>query len=145
MESANDFCSLFPTPHRSAGYPGPSRIFVVEDDRDLEVPIRRALRDLDPSLEVEWFAEGTQVYWELCRRRCDLVIADIRLPGGTSGIRLWGLGRVFLPNVPFVLMSAMRADHWLQRAEAAPPPFLRKPFTMAEFKSCVASVLYPSP
>jgi DNA-binding NtrC family response regulator len=121
-----------------------ARVLVVEDDTELELPIRRAFYELDPSIEVEWFMEGTQVYWEVCRRRYDLVVADVRLPGGTSGLRLWKLCRIFLPRLPFVLMSASRVDHWVDLSGDACPPFLSKPFSLDVFKECVHGVLTDS-
>jgi DNA-binding NtrC family response regulator len=117
------------------------RVVVVEDDVELELPIRRAMRELDPAIRVEWFVDASQVYWEVCRRPYDLVVADVRLPGGTSGVRLWRLCHLFLPQLPFLLMSATRTDRCLDMLGSGGPPFLPKPFSLETFKACVQGVL----
>jgi DNA-binding NtrC family response regulator len=117
------------------------RVLVVEDDLELEVPIRGALRELDPRFRIDWFTEGGLVYPEICRG-CDLVIADIRLPGETSGLRLWSLCRLFLPELPFLLISATcQSTPDVEIDPRRVPAFLAKPFTPDQLKRHVRAVL----
>ena len=143
MPSSEPIAPSIPPPVPDAAAPL-LRILVVEDDRELEMPITRALRTLHPGVEVEWFEDADRVYWQLARQHYDLVIADVWLRGATNGIRLWRLCRNLAPQVPFVLMSASGADLGLRQLGPDGPRFLPKPFSLESFRACVQAALEPT-
>jgi len=124
-------------PHIETAHP---RILVVEDDVELELPVRRALRQVDPWTEVDWFTDGSRAYWQLVRNRYDLVVADIWLEGSTSGVQLWRLCRVAKPDLPFLLMSALWPEARMFTGHHG-PLFLSKPFSLEGFRQSVRHAL----
>ena len=68
----------------------------------------------------------------------DLLISDISMPGGISGMELAERLTRTHPETRVVLMSGSRSDDF---ATSAPWQFLSKPFLPEELKACAANAL----
>lgn len=103
------------------------RILVVDDEFDIADAVRTILED--EGYEVEVTGSGKQALDALDRRKPDLLILDLMMPGLT-GTDLLEIVRAkpSTSSLPVVLMSAVRPS------AGAPPgswqAFLPKPFTL---------------
>ncbi len=119
----------------------PLRVLIVEDDRDLETLLSQVLRTISSSVEVDWATNVLDARCKLESKRYDLVIADHTLEDDLSGFFLRCLCKRRWPDLPFVMISAMRADAFLKMSGSVPCPFLSKPFTVQECREMICSAL----
>ncbi|MBL8564730.1 MAG: response regulator transcription factor [Hyphomicrobiaceae bacterium] len=106
------------------------RILVVEDDRDLNRQLVRALSDA--GYAVDNAADGEEGYYLGENEPYDLVILDIGLPkmDGLSVLEQWRRGD---RNMPVILLTAR--DRWSDKVagmDAGADDYLAKPFHMEE-------------
>lgn len=113
-------------------------VLLVEDDEAVRAIVRRQLNELGyPLIE----AEDASVALDLFRSipEIKLMLSDISMPGDMDGLALADRLSREDPRLGIVLMSGQRAS--LQDlGEAAPYPFLAKPFEKHDLANVLASV-----
>lgn len=106
------------------------RVLVVEDDPELAGLLRDGLREhrIDPTLATS-FAQGRE---RALAGDYDVVILDVRLPGGT-GLDLCAELRRAGINVPVLMLTALDAvDDRVRGLAAGADDYLTKPFAFRE-------------
>jgi nitrogen-specific signal transduction histidine kinase len=106
----------------------PSRILLVEDDTDVAELVGAMLGDLGHT--VVRAADVTQALRRLDKDAAiDLVLSDVIMPGGRSGVDLAEHLAAARPDLPVVLCSGYTGGE-LDRAQAGGWLFLSKPFSL---------------
>jgi two-component system NtrC family sensor kinase len=89
-------------PVDTAHAPGPARILLVEDDREVAEAAQRLLRDR--GFETRWARDGKEALALIeGGLSTDLVLSDIVMPGGMSGLDLARTVRKRRPDLPILL------------------------------------------
>ena len=117
-----------PEPAPASGLSGPAlTILLVEDDVDVADMVGDMLRELGHTVRR---ADAAEPALELLRRSpdIDLVLTDLVMPGGLSGVDLARAATDIRPDLPIILSSGYTGDA-LASADSAPWPLLRKPYT----------------
>ncbi|MBU4436194.1 MAG: response regulator, partial [Alphaproteobacteria bacterium] len=106
----------------------PSRILLVEDDTDVAELVGAMLGDLGHT--VVQAADVAQALLRLDQDPAiDLVLSDVIMPGGRSGVDLAEHLSSARPDLPVVLCSGYTGGEQ-DRAQAGAWPFLSKPFSL---------------
>lgn len=141
----SDATQLFGNPFMNAST-GRFRILLIEDDAELAEELRAQLLLLFPEAQLEDRATADALISEIASLKpseCpyDLVVSDFLIPGGYSGIEVWGAWKAKFPRAPFLLISGILSDQslGLQKgvewdAKDSVPEFLPKPFTLREWR-----------
>ena len=111
-------------------------ILVVEDDEDVRDTISIMLRD--SGFQVQTAETGLEALKLIDAQSFDMMIADIRLPGGLSGLEMTQCARVRRPALKCLFMSGSR-DPIVCNPEL--DDFVTKPFRPVELLGCVWKVL----
>jgi len=127
----------------SAGYAGRStdvpRVLVVEDDDALRDALAIAIRD--EGSEVLGKADGTEIPDALTTFDPDVVILDVRLPGGVTGIDVARQIRT-RSDVPIVFLTAADGVRdRLEGFEVGGDDYVTKPFAMPELLARIQALL----
>lgn len=129
-------------------------VYVVEDDLELSTVIDRILKSINPAIQSNWATSAEDAIHALktaAQRRhhkpYDLIIADIFLEGESTGLDLWQLCHEHYPEVPLVITSGMDIERFMSSINihdpAQLPPFLQKPFSIADCRHLLKEMLYP--
>ena len=114
----------------------PSRVLLVEDDPEVAELVEAMLRDLGHSV-----VRASGVDEALARLEQDggvqLVLSDVIMPGGQSGVDLAERLSVERPGLPVVLCSGYTGGDQ-GRARAGAWPFLSKPFSLESLAQALA-------
>ena len=88
------------------------------------------------------FADTCEAALEIAAREPDvgLVLSDVIMPGGRTGVDLAVELTARQPGLPVVLTSGFTGEA-LAGAEAAPWPLLRKPYAMEELADAIAAAM----
>jgi two-component system copper resistance phosphate regulon response regulator CusR len=108
----------------------PMRVLIVEDDPELAGLLRDGLRAqrIDPSMAAT-FADGRD---QATRATYDVIILDVRLPGG-SGFELCAELRRQGVTAPVLMLTALDAvDDRVRGLEVGADDYLTKPFAFRE-------------
>lgn len=117
----------------------PPRILVVEDDVAVRDAMAASLRA--DGHEVLALPDGTELDRHLHEFRPDLVVLDVRLPVGPSGLAL-GRRLRSSSDVPLVYVTAADAlDDRLSGFDVGADDYLTKPFSVAELAVRVRALL----
>ena len=126
----------------------PMRVLVIEDDLWLQPVVTGVVLSVDSRIKIDWCTNADQILADLdgnwrALLKYDLVVADIFLPGSTSGLDLWKSCRLACPNVQFLMMSGLSPEqfHAEMAGQRKCPPFLAKPFDVAECRRLVEKLL----
>jgi DNA-binding response OmpR family regulator len=111
-------------------------ILVIDDDPGICEVIADLL--LDAGFRVEIAHTSEQALAVIDRQAVDLVVADIRLPGGLNGLETTREARRRRPGLPCLFISG-QFDPVVCDPEL--DEFVPKPFLPAEFLGCVLKVL----
>jgi CheY-like chemotaxis protein len=130
-----------PTDTESAG-PG-RRVLLVEDDGTVGDVIEAMLTDLGHTVLRAASAPEALV---LLRRGVpiDLMLSDVIMPGGKTGVDLAHEAVALRPGLPVILSSGYTGDT-LGPASEAPWPLLRKPYDSETLARTVESVMAAEP
>lgn len=113
-------------------------ILVVEDEILIRIDLAETLRE--QGYTVLEAGNGDEALKLLqAGIACDLVISDVRMPGGTDGLALLARLKIDRPDVPVILASG----HLSTERAAAATAFLSKPYPMAQMLAMVAKVIGP--
>ena len=111
----------------------PMLVLLVEDDDDIRANVREMLREIGHTvIEAATVAEAEAL---AALPEIGMVLSDIQLPGGATGV---DLARRLGGRLPIALMTSLPPGAGL-RAEA-PCPVLQKPFVAAELAAMIAGV-----
>jgi two-component system, cell cycle response regulator CpdR len=111
-------------------------ILVLEDDEDVRETISTLLTDA--GFQVETAATGWEAIALIEERPFDMMIADISLPGGLSGVQMAQHVRVRHPRLKCLFISG-RAEPVV--CDPLLDDFVAKPFRPFELLGCVWKVL----
>jgi CheY-like chemotaxis protein len=139
---------LATTPHASSrtGVPVPSqagralKVLLVEDRPDVAELVEAMLRELGHEVVT---ALDANVALDKARRHPDLglVITDVIMPGGKTGVDLARALTAERPALPLILSSGYTGEA-LAGAEEAPWPLLRKPYTLEDLARVIAETVH---
>ena len=115
--------------------PGPA-ILVVDDDDDVRDTIRTLL--IEAGFRVTSAATGWEAIALIEEKPFDLVVVDIRLPGGLDGLQMAQHARRRHPTLKCLFISGQR-DPIICDPEL--DDFVAKPFRPFELLGCVWKVL----
>jgi two-component system response regulator (stage 0 sporulation protein F) len=121
------------------------RVLVAEDDSDMRDLVVEVLRK--DGYEVEQAVDGAQLFVRIAEAivrephggSIDVVVSDIRMPGGTA---LELVERLFYARrrIPFILMTAFGDDDTRRRAERAGAVLFDKPLNLSDLRAAVKRV-----
>jgi CheY-like chemotaxis protein len=111
-------------------------ILVVEDDDDVRDSISDIL--IGGGFEVRTAVTGLEALAVIDERAIDLVVADIRLPGGLDGLAMTRNARLRHPALKCLFISGKSEPVICDRQL---DDFVAKPFSRAELIGCVWKVL----
>jgi DNA-binding NtrC family response regulator len=121
------------------------RVLILEDDASLSLLLRAILRSVDLDLECDWVATTERATEALTSGTpYSLIIADYSLQGATTGLDFYETAHRLWPNLPFLLMSAIRVDEFLGllgSRKADYPPFIPKPLDIAKCRETISQLL----
>ncbi|HEX6843177.1 MAG TPA: response regulator, partial [Stellaceae bacterium] len=119
---------------------GGKTILVVEDQADVREMLEASLRGLD--YRVVTAADGVEARRLLeSSEPIDLLLTDVVMPRGVSGLDLAEDARRLRPELKIVLISGYLRDNQSRLTGAADLTFLEKPFLQAQLADTVASAL----
>lgn len=106
-------------------------IALIEDSNPIAQLIITALEM--HNYAVKHFSEGASFFFSLQTTFYDLVLVDLTLPGGVSGLQVITFLREMYPTIPIIVVSAA-GENILAGLHTLYPtlPIIRKPFKMRE-------------
>ena len=121
-----------------------ARVLLVEDDAAVRAVTESLLTDF--GCRVEGAPDGPTALGRLqAGERFDLLISDIVMPGGMSGVELARAARARDARLPIVLTSGYAGERLGEGAEALTWPLLRKPFRAEQLGMAVREALERGP
>ncbi|MGZ9098222.1 MAG: PAS domain S-box protein [Brevundimonas sp.] len=117
------------------------RLLLVEDDASVAAVALELLESL--GLEVRAVETGPQARDLLKRERFDIMLSDVVMPGGMTGIELARLCERDHPAMRVVLTSGYAGDDVDAALADAPWPFLRKPYSGEELARVLGDLVEP--
>ncbi|WAC59350.1 hybrid sensor histidine kinase/response regulator [Brevundimonas sp. SL130] len=118
------------------------RMLLVEDDASVAAVALDLLEGF--GLEVQLAESGPDALEALRKARFDLMLTDIVMPGGMSGIDLARQAAQDWPEMRIALTSGYVGDDVDQVLAGSPWPFLRKPYSTEQLRSIVDGCAAPS-
>ena len=113
---------------QAADRPRGLRVLVIDDEAMVRDSMRLLLLGLHCEVHLaDGVAEARAVAAE---HMLDLVLSDLRLRGGESGLAAISAVRVHQPRLAAVLITGDTAPNRIREAEAAGVPLLFKPVTL---------------
>ena len=118
-----------------------AKILLVDDDASVLSPLEQFLTEIEH--EVVGMATSGEESIALARKlKPDLVLMDIRLPGGMDGIDAAGVIKGEL-KIPSIFMTGHTRGDYMDRAKLLDPlGFILKPFKMSEVRAAIEIALY---
>jgi two-component system KDP operon response regulator KdpE len=117
----------------------PSSVLIVDDEQVLRRTIRVALKA--SGFAVEEAGHGQEALEAIRRRRFDLVLLDINMPG-LGGIETCRQIRSFAPSTAIIMLTVCDAAEDKVRAlEAGADDYVTKPVRFRELKARLEAVL----
>jgi PAS domain S-box-containing protein len=134
-----------PKEARAIGMPTPAqagralKVLLVEDRADVAELVEAMLRELGHEVII---APDARAALDKARRHPDLglVLTDVIMPGGRTGVDLARDLTAERPALPVILSSGYTGEA-LAGAEDAPWPLLRKPYTLEDLAQVIAATV----
>ncbi|CAN5380506.1 hypothetical protein BH10PSE1_BH10PSE1_23890 [soil metagenome] len=123
----------------SGSIPEGRRLLLVEDDVNVSAIAVELLTGL--GLEVEAVETGPQALQVLAERAFDVMLSDVVMPGGMTGIELARVCAERHPDLPILLTSGYAGDDVDEALSDAPWPFLRKPYSSEQLREALGDLL----
>lgn len=109
------------------------RILLVEDDAGVAAIAVDLLSEM--GLAVTAVDSGPRALEALAKARFDIMLSDIIMPGGMSGVDLAKKAAAEWPDMRIVLASGYAGDDMDETLKDAPWPFLKKPYSADELRA----------
>ncbi|HEX8469976.1 MAG TPA: PAS domain S-box protein, partial [Brevundimonas sp.] len=119
--------------------PSGRRLLLVEDDVGVAAVATELLTGL--GLEVEAAQSGPEALERLGAAPFDVMLSDIVMPGGMTGIELARVCAERFPLMPILLTSGYAGDDVDEALADAPWPFLRKPYSGDQLRQALGELL----
>jgi PAS domain S-box-containing protein len=119
------------------------RLLLVEDDASVAAVALALLEDL--GLEVRTVETGPQALDLLRLERFDMMLSDVVMPGGMTGIELARRCARDYPDMRVVLTSGYAGEDVDAALADAPWPFLRKPYSGEQLARVLGDLAAPEP
>ena len=117
----------------------PSIIWIIDDDRSIRWVLEKALET--GGMKTECFSSGSEIVDLLDRRRPDVIITDIRMPG-ISGLELLEGITQKAPEIPVIIMTAHTdLDSAVASYRGGAFEYLPKPFDIDDAVSLINRAL----
>ena len=114
------------------------RHILLVEDNDVVAEAERSLLEMLGHV-VDWAADAHQALDRLAHDNSyDLVLSDVQMPGGMTGIELAELLAHERPFLPVALVTGYVEE--IQRLEALRIPVFTKPFDLAELEAYICSI-----
>ncbi len=118
------------------------RILIVEDEKLLGMSLYEVLFSATGTFEVVLCETAEEGLEKVKEKKFDLIISDLRLPGGMDGMDLLKKVREMHPATHLMLMTAYGSDAVREEAERiGVEAYFEKPFKLKEFLSRVLEIL----
>jgi PAS domain S-box-containing protein len=117
-----------------------SRVLLVEDDAAVRAVFESLLTDLGCRVESAQDAASALIRLH-AGEGFDLLISDIVMPGGMSGVDLARAAHARYPDLPIVLTTGYAGDRLGVEPETLSWPVLRKPFRVEQLGMAVREAL----
>ena len=127
----------------SEAIPGGRRLLLVEDDVGVSAIAVELLAGL--GLEVEAVETGPEALQVLAYSHFDVMLSDVVMPGGMTGIELARLCAIRHPDLRILLTSGYAGDDVDEALSDAPWPFLRKPYSGEQLRKALSDLLPLTP
>jgi CheY-like chemotaxis protein len=116
-----------------------ANILLVDDDPDTRNIVPRILAKSNYTVSV--CSSGAEALQKLTKKKFDLVLSDLRMPG-MSGVELLKNIRETYPDLPVILLTAVAdLDSEMEAARDDMQGYLRKPYTAGELTKAVGAML----
>ena len=119
-------------------------VLVVEDQNDVREVMAMQLRDLGHRIRTAPDADAALKVLE-SGEPVDLLLTDVVMPNGVSGIELAEEARRLRPDLPIVIVSGYLRDRPGPTAIPDGVAFLEKPFRQAQLAETIVRALAPAP
>jgi PAS domain S-box-containing protein len=132
------------TPDAVTAAQGPARrVLLVEDDASVGEMVEAMLSDLGHEV---LRAEAAAPALAILKRpdRIDLLLTDVIMPGGKSGVELAHAAMALRPGLPVILTSGYTGET-LGAAAQAPWPLLAKPYSAEALAAIIEAVMGRAP
>ncbi|MDP3661178.1 PAS domain-containing sensor histidine kinase [Phenylobacterium sp.] len=117
-----------------------AKVLLVEDDVAVRAVAEGLLIELGCEVQAE--PDAPSALRRLAEGgRFDVLISDIVMPGGMSGLDLAQAARQARPELPILLTTGYAGEQWGAAAAAADWPILRKPFRAEQLGAALRKVL----
>jgi PAS domain S-box-containing protein len=116
-----------------------ARLLLVEDDPGVAAMAREMLGEL--SLEVRTAETAAQALDVLGREQFDIMLSDVVMPGGMTGIELARRCAAIHPQMKVVLTSGYAGEDVDTALKDTPWPLLRKPYSAAQLAEVLGEQL----
>lgn len=114
-------------------------LLLVEDDTAVATIAMEQLRGM--GLQVETAETAAQALAVLEQRRFDVMLSDIVMPGGMTGIELARACATRWPQMSIILTSGYAGEDVDLALADAPWPFLRKPYSGEQLREALGDLL----
>ncbi len=117
----------------------PPRILVVDDEENMRRSLRLLLSDLTHDIEVA--GEGREAYDLFARRKHDVVLTDLRMPG-MDGLTLLQKIKDLAPDTPVIIVTAFGSiETAVDAMKEGAFDYVTKPFKEDEIKLIIGRAL----
>ncbi|WP_428151838.1 PAS domain S-box protein [Brevundimonas sp.] len=117
-------------------------LLLVEDDTGVAAIAMEQLRGM--GLQVETAETAAQALAILQQRHFDVMLSDIVMPGGMTGVELARICAERWPQMSVMLTSGYAGDDVDLALTDAPWPFLRKPYSGEQLREALGDILAPA-
>jgi DNA-binding response OmpR family regulator len=115
-------------------------ILIVDDEFEVRSVLQAALKDRGYSADVA--ASGEEALQVLADRPCAVVLTDLNLPGGISGLELMAAIRQRHPETLCILVTAFATlDTSIEALKRGAYDLVQKPFRLAEIEAVLNRAL----
>jgi len=135
----SDVVAVEPDRAEPDAIPSGRRLLLVEDDTGVAAVAMELLMGL--GLDVEAVESGPEALQALARSHFDVMLSDVVMPGGMTGIELARQCAVDYPALRILLTSGYAGDDVDEALSDAPWPFLRKPYSGDQLRKALGEVL----